>query len=378
MADDNQSQEKTEEPTSKRLEKAREEGQIPRSKELTTTAVLLFSSLGFLWFGDLITRKFFAIMELNFSLSRELIFDPQLMLKLLALSLGDILLGLAPFFVLLFIASIVGPTALGGWLFSVKSLQPKFSRMNPIEGIKRMFSVKSLMELAKAVAKVLLMLLLTWLLLHALRQDLMNLANEDITRAIVHSATIGAWVAVSLSAATIVIAVIDVPFQIWDHAKKLKMSLQDIKDEMKDTDGKPEVKSRIRQLQQAMANRRMMGEVPDADVIITNPSHYAVAVKYKPDKMKTPIVVAKGVDQIALKIREVAAVHAVEIVQSPLLARAVYHTTAIDEEIPGELYIAIAKVLAYVFQLRRFREGTAQRPGFPHHIDIPESMIYEA
>lgn len=377
MSGNDQSQEKTEEPTSRRLEKAREDGQLPRSKELTTTAVLLGASVGFLWFGHLVSDKLSAIFRYNFSLSREVVFDTSMMARYLAQSMGDVLLGLLPLMVILLLASIVGPIALGGWLFSTKSLAPKFNRMNPIEGIKRMFSVKSLVELGKALAKVLLMLVLTVFLLGFFKDNLKSLSYQTIDSAITHSLTISAWVAIILSVATIIIALIDVPFQIWDHTKKLKMSIQEIKDEMKDTDGKPEVKSKIRQLQQEMANRRMLAEVPDADVVITNPTHYAVAIKYRPENMTTPIVIAKGIDQVALKIREIAGANQIEIVESPRLARAVYYTTNLDDEIPTGLYIAVAKVLAYVFQLRNFREGKCDRPAYPHVVNVPQDMIYD-
>jgi len=376
MSENDQSQEKTEEPTSRKLEKAKEDGQAPRSKEITTTAVLLGSAFSFLWFGELLANKMANIFTYTFTVPREAIFDTASMVGFLANSFGDALFGLFPFFVILLLASILGPLALGGWIFSSKSLMPKLSRMNPLEGIKRMFSVKSLVELAKALAKVALMGVLTVLILKVLQGRLSALSMNDVTTAMIDSLLIGIWVTIALSAATILISLIDVPFQIWDHTKKLRMSLQDIKDEMKDTDGKPEVKSKIRQLQQEMANRRMMGEVPDADVVITNPTHFAVAVKYQPDNMKTPIVVAKGVEQVALKIREVAGANQVEIVESPRLARAIFYTTQLDQEIPSGLYVAVAKVLAYVFQLRNFRNGKGPQPTYPRVVPIPDDMVY--
>ncbi|MFT6389382.1 MAG: flagellar biosynthetic protein FlhB [Cellvibrionaceae bacterium] len=376
MSDNDQAQEKTEDPTSKKLEKAKEDGQAPRSKELTTTAVLLGASFAFLWFGEFLSNKITSIFVYSFSVSREEVFDTAAMTRHLAHSFGDALIGLFPFFAILLLAAILGPLALGGWIFSTKSLMPKLSRMDPLEGTKRMFSAKSLVELAKAIAKVSLMLVLTVLLLKVFQGDLASLSSKDVNAAMIHSIMIAIWVTMALSAATILISLIDVPFQIWDHTKKLRMSLQDIKDEMKDTDGKPEVKSKIRQLQQEMANRRMMGEVPDADVVITNPTHFAVAIKYQPDDMKTPIVVAKGVEQVALKIREIAGAHQVEIVAAPRLARAIFYTTKLDEEIPSGLYIAVAKVLAYVFQLQNFRKGQGPQPTYPRVVSVPDDMIY--
>jgi flagellar biosynthetic protein FlhB len=376
MADNDQGQEKTEEATQKKLDKAKEDGQVPRSKELTTTFILLASAFGFLWFGGFLAQKIMSIFRYNFNFPREVIFDTSMMVHYLGQSFAAALVGVLPFFGVLLLAALIGPIALGGWLFSTKSLMPKFSRMNPLEGIKRMFSLKSLVELVKAMAKIILIFSIVALVFNVLKSELAALASEDLLPATDHAVEMLVWVTIVLSAVTILIAVIDVPFQIFDHSEKLKMTLQDVKDEMKDTDGRPEVKGRIRQLQQEMANKRMMSDVPDADVVITNPTHFAIAVKYKPDSMNTPIVVAKGVDAVALNIRKVAGANNVEIIESPRLARAIYYTTKIDEEIPAGLYIAVAKILAYVFQLQNFRRGRGDRPTYPRSIVIPKDMIY--
>ena len=377
MAEDDKGQEKTEDPTPKRLEKAREEGQVPRSRELTTTLLLLCSTLGLMLFGAFLYERMAGMTALNFAFTREAAFDTQLMFKHLGWSLGNVLIGLLPFFAVLVLAAIIGPTALGGWLFSTKSLAPKLNRMNPVEGIKRMFSMKSLVELLKAIGKVLVIAPLAVVMLYVLQGEILGLAREHLNSAIGHAMSMAMWVAVGLSLATILIAVADVPFQIWENTKKLKMSLQDVKDEMKETEGKPEVKSKIRQLQQQFAQSRMMADIPDADVVITNPTHFSVVVKYKPNAMQTPIVVAKGSDQIAIKIREIAAKHDVEIVQSPVLSRAIFYTTQLGAEIPSELYVAVARVLAYVFQLKNFRKGRAERPVFPHSVPVPEEMVFD-
>jgi flagellar biosynthetic protein FlhB len=377
MADNDQGQEKTEQATQRKLDKAKEDGQVPRSKELTTTFILLASAFGFLWFGGYLTEQITSIFRYNFDFSREVIFDTSMMLHYLGQSFMSALMGLLPFFGILLVAALLGPIALGGWLFSTKSLMPKASRMNPLEGIKRMFSMKSLVELGKALAKVILMFAVTALVFDVLKDEIAALAFEDLRASIEHAAEIAIWVCIILSAVTILIAAIDVPFQIFDHAEKLKMTLQDVKDEMKDTDGRPEVKGRIRQLQQEMANKRMMADVPDADVVITNPTHFAIAIKYKPNSMNTPIVVAKGIDQVALKIREIAGANQVEIVESPRLARAIYYTTKIDEEIPTGLYLAVAKILAYVFQLQNFRRGKGDRPTYPRSVVVPTDMIFD-
>lgn len=376
MADDDSSQEKTEEATPRRKQKAREDGQVPRSRELTTTAILLGGTIGLWVFGGMIVESLMYVLRFNFDLEREVIFDPQKMLAQLGHSFGEAFYSLLPIFAVLGFVAIAGPVALGGWLFSAKSLAPKYSRIDPIAGIKRMFSLKSLIELAKAVGKVLVVIAIAFLTLKLFEFELINLSRESLLSGIYHSIDLSLWAAIFISASTLLIVIIDVPFQVYDFNKKLKMSKQDVKDEMKDTEGKPEVKGRIRQLQREMANKRMMSNVPQADVVITNPTHYSVALKYDPDTMNTPILLAKGVDQTAMKIREIARANEVEIMRSPVLARAVYHTTDIDGEIPSGLYVAVAQVLAYIFQLRNWRKGRGERPNFPNNLNIPKDMIY--
>ena len=375
--EDDNGQEKTEEASSRKVEKAREEGQIPRSRDLTTTAILLLGTIGLMVFGQYMGGKLMDVTRYNFTIPRDAIFDPQTMIAYLSASMFDGLLSLLPLFGMLLIASIVGPIALGGWLFSGKSMAPKFSRMDPIAGVKRMFSMKALIELAKALGKVAVIFGATILVLLAFEQAMFRLADETVNNAIIHSLKISGYAAIILSASTFLIAAVDVPFQIWDLNKKLMMSRQELKDEVKDTEGKPEVKGRIRQLQREMAQRRMMSNVPDADVIITNPTHYAVALKYDPEKMATPIMLAKGGDHVALKIREIAKAHKIEIIESPVLARAIYHTTDVDQEIPAALYMAVAQVLAYVFQLRNFRRGKGEKPTYPRNIKIPKNMQFD-
>src|SRR5690606_32693729 len=204
------------------------------------------------------------------------------------------------------VAALVGPIALGGWLMSAKALAPKLNRLDPLSGLKRMFSAKSMVELVKAIGKIAVVITAAFLMLQAIKTQLLGLSQEDIQSGMAHSVALSVYAAIVLSASTLFIVIIDVPFQIWDHAKKLRMSRQEIKDEMKEIEGKPEVKSRIRRMQMELAQRRMMAEVPKADVVITNPTHFAVALRYDPDTMETPVLLAKGVDQIALKIREIA------------------------------------------------------------------------
>lgn len=376
--DDDSSQEKTEEASSRKLEKAREEGQVPRSRDLTTTAVLMLAAIGIYVFAEFMFGKIIGLTRDNFILTRTTIYDPNAMIAHLASAIYEGLFSIAPLMIILLIASILGPIALGGWNFSSTAMEPKLNRMDPLAGLKRMFSVKSLIELLKALGKVLIILGATIWILKFYAQDMFRLVDESIGNAIIHSLEISIFATIALSATTIAIAAIDVPLQIYEYNKKLKMSRQDQKDESKDTDGKPEVKGRIRQLQREMAQRRMMSNVPQADVVITNPEHFSVALKYDPETMDTPLMIAKGGDHTALKIREIAKAHNIEIIQSPVLARAIFYTTEVDQEIPSGLYLAVAQVLAYVFQLRNYRKGKGEKPVYPRNINIPRDLRYDA
>ncbi|MGB1192026.1 MAG: flagellar type III secretion system protein FlhB [Pseudomonadales bacterium] len=311
--------------------------------------------------------------------------------SMMAAKLGDSLnsvfdiVGLILF--LIMIAGVIGAIGVGGWLVSAKPLQPKLNRLNPLEGLKRMFSMKALVELFKALAKFILVAGVATLILFQMESDLLAIGHEPLIPAISHSTWIIIWSALGMSAATLIIAAIDVPFQIYDNAQKLKMTKQQVKDEHKDSEGKPEVKSRIRQIQRELAQSRMMAAIPDADVVITNPEHFSVALKYDTDGAGAPVVVAKGADEIAIKIREIANAHDIPVLRSPPLTRAVYFSTEIDHQIPAKLYLAVAQVLAYIYQLRA-RPSTA-RPGpkpvgpirdssLDSQLDIPSDLQFDA
>jgi len=321
-------------------------------------------------------KQLLGIMRYNFAMSREQLFDTHFMLAHLAHSIGQAVFSLWPIFVVLLFSAIAGPLALGGWLFSAKSLAPKLNRIDPLAGLKRMFSLRSLVELFKSIGKVLVVVATAYVVLSLAKHDLMGLAQEELEQGIYHSLWLSVIATVALSATTIFIAAVDIPFQIHEHNKKLKMSRQEIKDELKDSEGKPEVKSKIRQLQHQMAQQRMMAAVPEADVIITNPTHFSVALKYDPASMDTPVLLAKGVDHMAMKIREIARAHKIEFVEAPTLARAIYHTTEMEEEVPQGLYRAVAQVLAYVFQLKEYRRGRGEKPSYPRHLEVPKDMRY--
>ncbi|MDH1211061.1 flagellar biosynthesis protein FlhB [Pseudomonas chengduensis] len=374
MAESESGADKSEEPTGKRLEESRKKGQIARSKELNTLSVTLTGTVALIIFGAYMGNVLMDIMRGNFSLPRDVLLNEGSMALYLLASGKQALLAVQPFLIALLIASVVGPIALGGWLFSAEALQPKASRMNPLAGLKRMFSVQALVELVKALAKFLVILAVALVVLSVDQDDLLAIANEPVEPAILHSLKVVGWSAFWLSCGLILIAAVDVPFQLWSHKQKLMMTKQEVRDEYKDTEGKPEVKGRIRQLQREMAERRMMQAVPQADVVITNPTHFAVALKYDPEKGSAPLLLAKGGDFLALKIREIAQEHKVMVLESPALARAVYYSTELDQEIPAGLYLAVAQVLAYVYQLRQYQAGKGKRPGPLPDFPIPADL----
>lgn len=374
MAENENGADKSEEPTEKRLRESREKGQLARSRELSTVAVTLGGIGGLLASGGSLAGSLMAMMRGTFELRRETLLDEGSMVVLLMQSGMIALEAIMPLLLVLLLVSIIGPISLGGWLFSAKAMAPKFSRMNPGAGLKRMFSTKALVELLKALGKFLVVLGVALLVLNAYQDDLLSIAKQPLDLAIMHSVEIVGWCALWMACGLILIAAVDVPFQLWDNKQKLMMTKQEIRDEYKDSEGKPEVKSRIRQLQREMAERRMMQAVPEADVVITNPTHFAVALKYDGSRGGAPMLIAKGGDFLALKIREIAQEHEVTVLESPALARAVYYSTELDQEIPAGLYLAVAQVLAYVYQLRQFRTGQGRRPDPLGGLPIPPDL----
>lgn len=370
------SAEKSEDPTQKRLDKAREDGETVRSKELNTTAILLAGSAGLLLFGPILASAMVGVMTRNFSFRYDNL-DDGMMLTHLNESIGQALQACIPLFTLLMVAAVLSPAFLGGWNFTFKAISPKASRMNPMSGLGRMFGPKALLELAKAVAKVLVVGSIAALILYLDMEAIRSLQRESVFDAMAHAVSLLGWAFLLMAAAMLLITAIDVPIQIYQHTQKLKMTLQQVKDEMKDTDGRPEIKQKIRQLQQQMANNRMMQDLPGADVIITNPDHYSVALRYDQSQDSAPVVIAKGVDLMAFKIREVAAEYDIPIVSAPPLARAVYFNTEIGGEIPAGLYVAVAQVLAYIYQLRQWAKGQAKKPKLEEKFDIPVEFQHD-
>ncbi|OXY83242.1 flagellar biosynthesis protein FlhB [Oceanimonas doudoroffii] len=364
-------QERTEQPTEQRLRQAREKGQIPRSKELGTAAVLLSAAAALLMLGDALGEALSMVFEQSFRLERAAIFDPATMMPALAEAIGGLMWPLLGMFAVVLVAALVGNSLLGGFNFSTQAMMPKFSRLSPVNGLKRMFGVQALVELLKSIAKVVFIATIAIWLLWSQFDHILRLSGETLNLAMKDALELLLWMGLALCLALLPIVAIDVPFQVWNHTRQLKMTLQEVKDEYKNTEGKPEVKSRIRRLQQEMANRRMMAEVPTADVVVVNPTHFSVALRYDKDKPgAAPVVVAKGLDEVALKIREVAREYQVPVISSPALARAVYFSTKLDREIPDGLFVAVAQILAYVFQLNAWRKGQGNKP-VPLKDDLP-------
>jgi flagellar biosynthesis protein FlhB len=367
-------QEKTEEPTSKRLEDAKKKGQIARSREFNTFAMLVTSAVLLLMLGRQMGSSLLNIMRTQFQLSREVIFDPASPVIYLKQVIIGGFAAIAPFLAVMVVVAIAAPLALGGWVFSWDAVSPKFGKLDPFKGIARMFSMHSLIELIKAILKLLLIGTVAVVLSKHFYSALVGLGDEPLEQSIGHALDIIGFCLIVLSASLILVVAVDVPYQLYDHSKKLKMTLQEIKDEMKESEGSPEVKARQRRAQMTMAQNRMMTEVPKADVIITNPSHFAVALKYDTNSGGAPRLVAKGVDLIAAHIRSLATGADVPMVASPPLARALYYSTEIDKEIPAGLYLAVAQVLAYVYHLKSAKENHWDAPMPPGNIKVPDEF----
>ena len=375
MADEQTGQERTEQPTERRLQEARKKGQVPRSKELNTMLSLLLASISLLVFGGHISQNLMQISVEGFSIPRELAFDTAQLPFQFMYMVSQALLAPSPFMALMPVSVFAGPLLMGGWSFSLETISFKLEKLDPIKGLARIFSLKSLVELTKALAKFVLLLGAAILVFFSIDQQLLSLSSMTPKAAGLEAATILVQVLLILSATTILIVALDVPFELWNHSKQLRMTKQEVKDEFKDVEGRPEVKAQIRRKQREMAEARMMDAVKDADVVITNPEHFAVALVYDPESDGAPIVVAKGLDHVALRIRNEAKDHGVVQVEIPPLARALYFTTELAHPIPEELYYAVAQVIAYVFSLASVRrDGQTSRVPDP---EIPKQYRFD-
>ncbi len=365
MAEGDSDQERTEQPTSKRLEEARKEGNVPRSTDLNAAAVMLLAGAGLYMMGGRLGTQLYELMRAGLSLSREDSVDPGRALNTFWNEIMHALVACAPVLGLTLVAALLAPMAIGGWNLSFSALAPKFDKLNPANGLERMFSARSAVELAKAFAKFLFIALVAVCLLWKNAGELMGLGAEPVTSGLAHAGHLVGHAFLILAGTMGLIAAVDVPWQLYQHNQKLKMSRQEIKEEAKESDGSPEMKGHIRRAQAELARRRMMHEVPKADVIVTNPTHFAVAIRYDEKRMRAPIVVAKGADEIAARIREIATESNVPIFEAPPLARALHRNVEIGGEIPSNLYVAVAQVLTYIYQLKNARRYGAVMPQRP-------------
>lgn len=362
-------QERTEQPTEKRKKDARKKGQVARSRELNLLLSLLTASGGMLILGGTMVSGFVQSFRQGLQLSGAQSLDSTSMSVSLA-SMGlKSLMAFAPFLLLSFLTALLAPMLLGGLAFNLQSLQFKAEKINPLAGLKRIFSAQGLSELAKAILKVVLIGLAAWFSLQNLLPQLVSMGMWSTIQSSLHTLELLVWQILLLSVVLVPLVLFDVPFQLWNHNKQLKMTRQEIKDESKDSEGRPEVKSRIRALQQQAAQRSLVREVPQADVVITNPTHFAVALKYDREGSGAPVLVAKGTDELAGMIRQIAEKHQIRIFPMPGLARALYWNVREGAEIPPLLYVAVAKVLAWVYQVDA---GMAGDPEMLPEIEIPE------
>jgi len=373
MADDDQAQEKTEQPSAKRLRESREKGQVARSKDLNAALILLFTAGGILLFGQHIARQMLWMMREAFHFNQASIITVNDMMRQIRPLIQASFFAILPLLMIILLVSLMAPLVMGGWIFSTEALQPKFSRLSPLKGFKRMFSLKGLAEMIKALLKFVLLSAVSIVVLKAQIKPLLALADFPLATAIGDGLWLIAWAFLFISSSLLLIAALDVPLQWYEHNKQLKMTKQELVDEYKETEGKPEVKSQIRRAQQEIAKRRMMSEVPKADVVLTNPTHYAVAMSYAQNGNRAPIVVAKGRDLIALQINRIAQAHKIPMLSVPPLARAVYFSTDLNAEIPRGLYVAVAQVLAYIFQLKN-KDYYDREPAILRDLPIPADL----
>ncbi len=358
-------QDRTEQPTGKRLEEARKEGQLPRSADLSSAAVLLVAGAGLRMFGSGVGSALMALMSAGLSLPAAADFAPQRAVA----TAGDeglhALVACAPILGLTVVAAFAAPLALGGWNFTFQSLAPDFTRLDPFAGFARVFSPRGAVELGKALAKFLVVAGTALLALHIEAARMLALGRESLVPALIAAVRLVADALMIMASSLGLLAAVDVPWQLWQHHRKLRMTREEVRDETKESEGSPETKGRMRRAQRDLVRRRMLHDVPKANVIVTNPTHFAVALRYEENRMRAPRVVAKGADLIAARIRELATEHSVPVVEAPPLARALYHNVEIGGEIPAALYVAVAQVLTYIYRLKASRSSGAVPPQPP-------------
>ena len=377
MADQqDESQEKTEEPTARRLNKAREEGQIARSTEITIAASVISVAIYIYLFGSSLLGNVANIFAQGLVFDSLAVLEPQVAAGRLADAMIEALFSILPILILTGVVVLACSGLIGGYNFSWKSLQPKASKFNPIAGFKRMFGIQALVNLGKSIAKFLLVGGVTYLLIDASITEFAEISLMALEPGLTVSASILTTAFLVASSTLIIIALIDAPYQVYQHNQKMKMSLREVKDERKDTEGSPEVKQRIRQKQREVSAARMLEAIAEADVVITNPEHFAVALAYDPSSEDPPKVVAKGTDVMAERIRERAGEEGVPLFQSPVLARALFFTTEIEAFIPEPLFEAVAQVIAYIFNINSInRSSNLRDKPVPR---VPDNMVFDS
>lgn len=374
MASDDSDVERTEPASAKRLEQAREEGDVPRSRELATFTVLMAAGVGLWVLGGAVVQKISAAFVSGLSLTREQVYDPVTLIERVGVDIGTVLLACLPLAALVMLVALASPMLIGGWLFTSKAFMPNFAKLNPMRGLANMASTNALVELVKAIAKTIVVGAVAYAVVMSQKEAMLGLALEPVRSGSAHMVNMLLMAFIFIVGALGFIAAIDGPYQLWHYANKLKMTRQEVIQENKELEGNPQIKGKIRQLQREMARRRMMEAVPTADVVVTNPTHFAVALKYSDGQRGAPTVVAKGTDEVAARIREIAAEHKVAMLEAPPLARALYKHTDIGDEIPEALYSAVAEVLAYVYQLRNYTKHGGEYPTRPTKLPVPAEL----
>ena len=365
---------KTEAATPRRREKAREEGQVARSRELASFALLAAGFYGAWLLAGPSGAHLQTMLRDAFSFDRATAFDTNRMLSAAGSASAEGLTALLPLLALTGLAALAAPMALGGWLISQKTFELKFDRLNPVSGLGRIFSIQGPIQLGMSLVKTLVVGGIGGIAIWRSKDELLGLATQPLGSALADALHLVAVCCGTTVAGMLVVAALDVPYQIWQYNKKLRMTKEEVKREHRENEGDPHVKGRIRQQQRALARRRMMAAVPKADVVVTNPTHFAVALQYTDGEMRAPKVVAKGVNLVAARIRELAAEHNVPLLEAPPLARALYHNVELEREIPGSLYSAVAEVLAWVYQLKRFRAEGGAFPAAPVDLAVPAEL----
>ena len=355
MAEENKDQEKTEQATPKRKEEAREKGQVAKSREIASVAILGACLVYFYFSASTMTTQLMDIMKTTFRKSGQLSITIDNVQPFLFDLVFQVFVILLPFLLIALLSGYIANLLQVGFLFSTESITPKFSKIDPIKGFQRLFSMQSLVELFKNILKMAIVGIVAYITVKSEYRTILPLMDQSVHDILIYICKVSFKILYTTCWVLIILAVLDYTYQKWEHEKSIKMSKQEIKEENKQTDGDPLIKGRIKRLQREIARKRMMAAVPKADVVITNPTHLAVAICYESETMNAPIVVAKGADFLAEKIKEIARNNDVPLMENKAVAQVLYKMVAVDQAIPENLYKAVAEILAYVYSLKQKR-----------------------